>query len=320
MRLGVLAALFFAGCASGARAPATEPYVDTAGETVPQPAHPAPRGPLTVAEARAYMVTLINLDRASMGLPPVELDEGPATRAGQSHADDMATRGFLGHWGTDGSVPEERMTRAGGDDMVLENASCFVDEKARVLDRAPLIDPKNVEKAEEMFFNEPPGHDGHRRNILKPWHRKVGIGISQPVPTATEIPVPCFAQEFVDDYGSYAQIPHALHIGDVLHVEGTVDEGAAVAGVGLARVDAPANISVAVANQRRSYPVPEPYQLYWPPGYRTPVPLDVKGQHFSIDVPVTDGGRPGMYELSVWAKLPGVKDFVMVGLRTIDVR
>jgi hypothetical protein len=66
--------------------------------------------------------------------------------------------------------------------------------------------------------------------------------------------------------------------------------------------------------------VPEPYQLYWPPGYRTPIPLKVEGDRFAIDVPVSDGGKPGMYEVSVWAKLPGVKDFVMVGLRTLDVR
>ena len=69
----------------------------------------------------------------------MELDEGAPTRAGQAHAEDMATHGFLGHWGTDGSTPEQRHTEAGGADMVLENASCFVDEHARTLDKHPTI-------------------------------------------------------------------------------------------------------------------------------------------------------------------------------------
>src|SRR5579872_3310796 len=153
---------------------------------------PPPAGKLTLADARRYMLRLINRDRATMGLPPVQLDEGPAQRAGQAHAEDMARNGYLGHWGSDGSVPEERFTDAGGTDMVLENASCFTDEQKRSLDASPTVDPHNVEQTEDMFFHEQPPHDGHRKNILKPWHKTVGIGVAQPVATQTEIPVPCF--------------------------------------------------------------------------------------------------------------------------------
>src|SRR3954466_14345965 len=85
-----------------------------------------PKALLTIDEARRYMVALVNRDRRTECLPPVELDEGAPTRAGQAHAEDMATNGYLGHWGTDGSTPEQRHTEAGGSDMVLENASCFV--------------------------------------------------------------------------------------------------------------------------------------------------------------------------------------------------
>ncbi|MBV9949142.1 MAG: hypothetical protein JOZ69_20000 [Myxococcales bacterium] len=230
----------------------------------------------------------------------------------------MAKNAYLGHWGTDGSVPEQRYTEAGGTDMVLENASCFTDEKSRVLDRAPRIDPRNVELAEDMFFHETPPHDGHRRNILKPWHKRVGIGIAQPVATATEIPAPCFAQEFVDPYGSYGAIPRAVRAGDVLHVEGSVSTPAVFAGLGMARVDAPRPLPVAELNRRRSYPVPAPYVMYWPPGYQTPIPVRLSGRRFSIDIPATDGGKPGMYELSVWATMPGTTDLVMVSLRTIQ--
>src|SRR5271156_5652402 len=43
---------------------------------------------LTIHEARCLMVSLVNRDRATMKLPPVELDEGPPTVAGQGHAED----------------------------------------------------------------------------------------------------------------------------------------------------------------------------------------------------------------------------------------
>jgi hypothetical protein len=204
--------------------------------------------------------------------------------------------------------------------MVLENASCFVDEATRALDPNAKIDPVNVEKAEAMFFNEEPPHDGHRRNILNPRHRKVGIGIAQPVATPTEIPVPCFAQEFTDPYGTYAAVPKQMRSGDTLHLEGTILAPASVGGIGVARVDAPRAISAKDANsaKRRAYPVPTPTTLYWPPGYKTPIPLQVSGSKFAIDVPIADGA--GLYEVSVWARFPSAKDPVMVGLRTIVVK
>jgi uncharacterized protein YkwD len=310
-------------------APKASPAAFAVAEPVQSPVQPvpvdaaradaAPRR-MTLAEARRYMVQLINRDRASMGVPPVELDEGPPTRAGQSHADDMAQNGYLGHWGTDGSVPEQRYTEAGGTDMVLENASCFTDEQHRTLDAQARVDPRNIEQAEDMFFHEQPPNDGHRKNILKPWHKKVGIGVAQPVATPTEIPVPCFAQEFVDPYGTYGAVPSQMHVGDTLRVSGAIAPPAAFAGVGLARVGAPGPVSVAELNRRRSYPVPAPYQMYWPPGFQTPIPVQVSGNRFAVSLPLSDGGRAGMYELSVWATVPGTKDLTMVSLRTIRTR
>jgi uncharacterized protein YkwD len=311
--------------APAASAPASDSVAgqtETSGACVPgaAPARIAPPKPvLTVEEARRYMLVLINRDRRTECLPPVELDEGAPTRAGQGHAEDMAAHGFLGHWGTDGSTPELRHTEAGGADMVLENASCFVDEHARTLDKRPMIRAEEVEKTQGMFFNEVPPNDGHRKNILKPQHRKVGIGLAQPIATPTEIPVPCFAQEFTDPYGTYAPIPKRARVGEVIHVEGKITPPARVGGVGVARVDLPKALPVAEVNRRRSYPVPTPYQNYWPQGFVTPVPVAVKGEHFQIDLPLTDGGKPGLYEVSIWARLPGSNDPTMVGLRTVRV-
>jgi uncharacterized protein YkwD len=292
----------------------------------PPPAAASPGAPasttlthMSIAEARRYMLELINRDRASMGLSPVALDEGAPTRAGQAHAEDMAENGYLGHWGTDGSVPEERLTAAGGVDMVLENASCFTDEQHRTLDSAPPIDPAQIEHTESMFFHEVPPNDGHRKNILKPWHKKVGIGIAQPRATATEIPVPCISQEFTDDYGTYRDAPKVARMGERLHVAGKLAAPAKPVGVGLARVDFAHPLTPSAANARRSYPVPQPYQMYWTPGYVTPIPVVVRGQEFAVDVPLGEKQKPGLFELSIWAKLPESPDFQIVSLRTIRV-
>jgi hypothetical protein len=60
--------------------------------------------------------------------------------------------------------------------------------------------------------------------------------------------------------------------------------------------------------------------MYWPAGFQTPIPVKVTGSQFAIDVPLSDGGKLGLYELSVWATFPGSQDFVMVSLRAIQVR
>ncbi|WP_394850449.1 CAP domain-containing protein [Pendulispora brunnea] len=274
---------------------------------------------LTVPEARKYMLALINRDRATQKLPPVELDEGPAQVAGQRHAEDMARNGYLGHWGTDGSVPEQRYSEAGGTDYVQENALCFTDQRTRTLDDRPMIEAEALERSEAMFFNEVPPNDGHRKNILKPHHKKVGIGVAQPRGTETELAVPCFAQEFLDPYGSYAPLPKKAKVGTTVRIEGDIVAPATFGGIGVARIPAPKPITVADLNTRRTYPIPNPYQMYWPPGFRTPIPVRVEGKHFSIDVPLSDGGKPGLYEVSVWARIPSSPDFVMVSLRTLRV-
>lgn len=265
------------------------------------------------------MLALINRDRKTQNLPPLTLDEGPAQVAAQRHAEDMARNSFLGHWGTDGSVPEQRHTEAGGADMVMENALCYTDEKKRAVDANGKIDPKAIEKSESAFFDEVPPNDGHRKNILKPHHTRVAIGIAQSTETATELPVPCFVQEMLDGYGTYAPIPKKAKVGETVHVEATLASGVRPTGVGVARLPTPKAIPVAEANKRRSYPIPKPYQMYWGPGFVTPIQVKIEGQKLAIDVPLSDKKQPGLYEVSVWGKLGSSEDQTMLGLRTILV-
>jgi uncharacterized protein YkwD len=274
-----------------------------------------PAGSLTLERAREYMLALVNRDRASEGLEPVTWDD-TAAKAGQKHADDMVRHGFVGHLGTDGSVPEQRYTEAGGTGKVQENAACISDGTAREIEKDPRFLPEEIEKIETAFFGEKPPNDGHRKNILKPWPNKMGIGMTK----AVGQPVACTAQEFVDDYGAYRDLPAKAKVGQTIAIEGEVRTPAVFAGIGIARIDMPKPLTVDQANAARRYKDPDPYATYFPKGFVSPIPVQVVGRRFSIKVPLSDKGKPGLYQVSIWANVPGTKDLTPISLRTIAVR
>jgi uncharacterized protein YkwD len=294
-----------------------EPAHPTATDAPSADASPteAPAGPMTRKDAERYILSLINQDRKAAGLNPVVWDE-TAAEAGRRHAADMATHGFTAHLGTDGSVPEQRYTEAGGQDLSMENAGCFGDGKTRALNPDARFTAKGLEEVEKAFIGEKPPSDGHRRNILAPAHTAVGVGLAQPV----GVDSPCMAQEFVDHYGAYGSLPKKAAVGAKLHLTGKLESPATVAGVGLSRIDKPRPVKVADLTKPRSYPIPKPYVMYFPAQFKTPIPIQVAPDgSFSIDVPLSDGGKAGRYGVSVWATLGSSKELAMVSLRTIDV-
>ncbi|HKY35910.1 MAG TPA: CAP domain-containing protein [Polyangiaceae bacterium] len=274
-----------------------------------------PNEPAALTEASAYMLTLINRDRQQHGLEPVEHDP-VASIAAQRHADDMAMHGFTAHWGTDGSVPEQRYTEAGGEDFVQENAACLFDGLPRELDPSPRFDPALLEQLQKMFMDEVPPHDGHRRNILKPGHHRVGVGLSQPA----AVNQPCLAQEFVDDWGDYSELPRDAPRNVTLKISGDVREPLQFGGVGLGRIDPPSPKAAKDLNETSVYRIPEPQTLYFPPGFKTPKPVKLEGLRFSIDIGLGQNPRAGRYLVSIWGKQPGSKELFMVSLRTIMVK
>lgn len=274
-----------------------------------------PAGPLTLSQAAEYVVLLVNHDRATLGLPAVEWDE-TAARAGQGHAEDMAKHGYTAHWGTDGSVPEQRYTAAGGIHFVQENAACFFDGQTRVLDAVPLFAAVDLEKIQGAFMSEVPPKDGHRKNILGVSHRRLGVGLAKPKGVSQA----CMSQEFVDEYGDYAALPQRARVGDAVAVRGEIEPPAKFAAVGVARIDPPSPMSAAELNQTYTYAIPKPFVLYSPAGYVTPKPVQIEGNHFSIDVPLSQERKAGRYEVSVWATLPGGPKLVMVSLRVVEAR
>jgi uncharacterized protein YkwD len=274
-----------------------------------------PQGPVGIEEARQFVLSLVNRDRAEAGLEPVVRDE-VAERAGQRHVEDMTKHGFTAHWGTDGSVPEQRYSEAGGVHFVQENAACFFDGTLREIDPEARFDPTALEKIQAAFMAEVPPNDGHRLNILKPVHKRLGVGLAMP----TNVDQPCMTQEFVDDYGEYDELPRVGKPGQKITVSGQIKDPVQFGGVGIGRIEPAKPMLPEQLNATSVYRVPEPYVLYFPAGFKTPKPVTVKGKSFTIDLSIDDRGRPGRYQVSVWGKYPGSDALVMVSLRTIDVR
>jgi uncharacterized protein YkwD len=274
-----------------------------------------PSKPMPLAEARKYFIRLVNRDREREGLEPVVSDT-TAQKAAQEHADDMGGHGFTAHYGTDGSVPETRYSAAGGTDIAFENAACFFDNAERKLDKGALFWATELERIESAFIDEKPPHDGHRKNILNPWHNRVGIGLAQPV----GITVPCAAQEFVDHYGKYEPLAASLSVGTKVHVAGEVTSPASFGAVAVARIDLLKPRQAASLNGTGSYQLPAPYATYLPKGFVTPIEVRVDGNRFSVDVPLDDRGKPVVYEVSVWGLVPESSDLVTLSLRTVVVK
>jgi uncharacterized protein YkwD len=267
---------------------------------------------LDYAGAQKFMLSLINRDRAKAGASPVVLDEAAST-AGLRHAQDMATKGFTGHIGTDGSVPEQRYTESGGVHFAQENAACLFDGKARKLDPAPRFDPAKLAELQKMFMDELPPNDGHRQNVLKPQHNRVGIGLAQP----EGVNQPCLAQEFVDNYGSYDPLPREAKPKAKLRIAGTISEPLSFGGIGIGRTPLPTPKRVEEVSGARGYAIPKPDQMYFEPGFKTPIPVVIDGKRFSLDLEL--GALRGQYAISIWAR-QGTGKLFMVSLRTITVR
>lgn len=273
-----------------------------------------PGDPLDRKQAEQYVLALVNHDRKAAGLSEVEWDE-TAAAAGRRHAEDMARHGYTAHWGTDGSVPEQRYTEAGGEHIVFENAACFFDGATRATDASPGFSAVELEKIETAFMAETPPNDGHRQNILKPRHTKFGVGLALP----SGLVQPCMSQEFVDDYGTYDGLPRHGRVGQAVTVRGELKSPVKFGAVGVARIERAKPLTVDHLNSTYTYQMPAPFVLYSPPGFKTPKPVKVDGNRFSIDLPLSDHGQPGRYEVSVWGTFPGSPTLSMVSLRVVDV-
>ena len=125
--------------------------------------------PSELQALRLFVLELINKDRADHGLQPVTLGLNPAA---QLHAEDMLEHNYSGHWWVDGRDPAQVYSETGGTSYAQENT---VDWGCVSLTNCRLAPPRDaVVRLQQSLMGSP----GHRRNILKPAHGTLSIGIA----------------------------------------------------------------------------------------------------------------------------------------------
>ena len=137
-----------------------------------------------------YSLTIINQDRASAGLTPVTLSPIPSA---QEHADSMFQNDYFSHWDTNGYKPYMRYS--------ILNGTGFVEENVAFESTAlpTFISTSSVETAigslEWQMMNNDSAccQNGHRDNILTPFHNRVSIGVEYDSTTVY----------FVEDFETY---------------------------------------------------------------------------------------------------------------------
>lgn len=133
----------------------------------------------------------INRERSKYGAHPVEFDIF-ASRVANKHCKEMAERRYSSHWNEKGEKPYHRYAFAGGVNHVIENLySATITGKRS---ESPDIIKALLEDANKTFMSEPIGADGHKKNIINPFHTHLGTGMAI---AGGEFR---YAQEFVDKY------------------------------------------------------------------------------------------------------------------------
>jgi uncharacterized protein YkwD len=123
---------------------------------------------------RSELLAMVNRERETHGLETVKLDDF-ASQIAAAHAQDMASGGFLSHWGRDGRKPYQRYSFAGGTEATQENDGA-VDHTGYFLTTEEFV--SDVTDSHRSMYLETPPNDGHRKAILAPQHTHVGFGVA----------------------------------------------------------------------------------------------------------------------------------------------
>ncbi len=132
----------------------------TAAATVVVAATVAPL-PADIAAWPREVWRIMNETRAAHGLPPYAYNDTLALAA-QAHAEDCSQRGSCSHTGSDGSDIKTRVRRVG---YTGSYAECW----------AVRPSPQGVI---DIWMDETPPNDPHRRTVLHTWFTEVGIGVA----------------------------------------------------------------------------------------------------------------------------------------------
>jgi uncharacterized protein YkwD len=109
------------------------------------------------------ILSLINQERAQQGLYPLAYN-ADLEQAAQAHAYDCSQRGWCSHTGSDGADIKTRISRRGY--KATGWAECWAQTQS-------------PQRAVEVWMDETPPNDPHRRTLLTTWLTEIGIGVAE---------------------------------------------------------------------------------------------------------------------------------------------
>lgn len=167
----------------------------------------------TTLKLKLEVLDVINANRARHGLVPVRLDILACRVASRTSSEAVKGR-YFGHWNLRGEKPYHRWAFAGGLDHVSENAAMRWSSLPMTRNYGDVL--KFITQAHMAMYNETPPNDGHRQNILNPWHTHVGLGFSLMENDFR------YYELFVDRYLELDPVPASAKAGGEVRVSGLV--------------------------------------------------------------------------------------------------
>ena len=125
---------------------------------------PSRENPLITFDGVAAVDEAIKFLRASNPLGPLQPSLG-LTFGAKDHARDMALKGISGHKGSDGSTPNDRVSRYGNWKSTIGEAIVYRVSTAREMVLELIVDDGTPDR-------------GHRKNIFEPSYQVAGVAIS----------------------------------------------------------------------------------------------------------------------------------------------
>jgi len=172
--------------------------------------------PLDLDTARSQWLTMVNGARRLYGLRALTVDPALAIAA-QAHADDMDSRGYIGHVSPEGTSPQDRAKRAGAPEVMQVGENIALSSDIEGLHEGLMLS------------------GAHRANILDPSWSRVGLGITKrsdgsligvqvfgKYPGEYELPEDAFDGIRLDE-----PAPTLFYVGAPVSVSGTVTKEAA---------------------------------------------------------------------------------------------
>ena len=129
----------------------------------PPPAAPVAPAAVPSSQLAADLFNQINTTRAAYGLYPLTYN-GQLAQAAELHAQDCRQRGWCSHTGSDGSSSQTRILRSGY--PAAGTAECWL------WNMSPWL-------AIDIWMDEVPPNDAHRRTLLSTYLTEVGIGVAE---------------------------------------------------------------------------------------------------------------------------------------------